>query len=49
MALDLGIPSGPSLQETVTMDLSHYGPQRAPAPPPRDQVMDLSSLAGASG
>ena len=49
MALDLAIPNGPSLQETVTMDLSHYGPQRAPATPPPDQVMDLSSLAGASG
>ena len=49
VALDLDIPSGPSLQETVTMDLSHYGPQRAPAPPPPDQVMDLSSLDGAAG
>jgi hypothetical protein len=49
MTLNLAIPSGPSLRETVTMDLSHYGPQRAPATPPPDQVMDLSSLPGAAG
>jgi hypothetical protein len=33
----------------VTMDLSHYGPQPAPATPSPDQVMDLSALAGGSG
>jgi hypothetical protein len=49
MSLDLGVPNGPSVQETVTMDLGHYGRQRPPATPPADQVQDLSSLAGAAG
>jgi len=49
MSLDLGLPDGPSVQETVTMDLGHYGRQRPPATPPADQVQDLSSLAGATG
>jgi hypothetical protein len=50
MSLDLSSPSGPSLQETVTVDLSHYGPQSPPATPPADQVLNLSSsLAGALG
>jgi hypothetical protein len=49
MSLDLGLSNGPSVQETVTMDLGHYGRQRPPATPPADQVQDLSSLAGAAG
>ena len=48
MSLNLQSPSGQAVQETVTVDLSHYGPQRRPASPPADQVQDLSSLAGGS-
>jgi hypothetical protein len=43
-----GLPSGPSMQGTVTVDLSHYGPQQPPATPPSGQVLDLSNLAGAT-
>jgi hypothetical protein len=49
MALDLNLPTGPSLQETVTIDLSHYGPQRRPVAPPPDQVFALGALPGAGG
>ena len=45
MSLTLALPNGPSVQETVTVDLGHYGPQRIPAAPPADQVQDLTSLA----
>jgi hypothetical protein len=40
-------PNGPTLQETATADLTDYGPQPRPTPPPSDQVQDLSSLVGA--
>jgi hypothetical protein len=49
MSLTLALPNGPSVQETVTVELGHYGPQRLPAAPPADQVQDLSRLAGAAG
>jgi hypothetical protein len=49
MTLTLALPNAPSVQETVTLDLGHYGRQRVPAAPPADQVQDLSSLAGAAG
>jgi hypothetical protein len=49
MTLDLGIPGGPSVHQIVTVDLGHYGPQRAPVVPPADQVTDLTSLAQAAG
>jgi hypothetical protein len=49
MSLALGLPTGPSVQETVTIDLSHYGRQQPPATPRPDQVLDLSSLPGLSG
>jgi hypothetical protein len=49
MSLAFGLPNGPSTQETVTIDLSHYGRQRPPATPPSDQVLDLSTLTGAVG
>ncbi len=38
MTIDLSLPNGPSLQETETVDLSHYGPQPRPAAPPADEV-----------
>jgi hypothetical protein len=49
MSLDITIPNGASLQELVRMDLTDYGPQTVPTPPPPDQVIDLSSLAGGTG
>ena len=48
-SLDLTIPSGQSMQETVTVDFGDYGPQAPPAKPPPDQVLDISGLAGAGG
>ncbi|MBV8429564.1 MAG: hypothetical protein JO244_00250 [Solirubrobacterales bacterium] len=44
MSLDVHTPRGPELQETVTADLSDYGPQPRPTPPPAGQVQDMSSL-----
>ena len=49
MALDINAPSGPSLDETVTVDLDHYGPQHRPAPPASGDVLQLNSLAGLGG
>jgi hypothetical protein len=49
MALDLSVPTGPSLQETVTVDLDHYGPQRRPVAPSPDDVLQLNGLPGSSG
>lgn len=49
MALDVNAPSGPSLDETVTVDLDHYGPQHRPAPPASGDVLQLNSLAGLGG
>ncbi len=45
-SLDLALPSGQSMEETVTVDFGDYGPQAPPATPPSDQVLDISSLAG---
>jgi hypothetical protein len=49
MALDVNAPSGPSLDETVTVDLDHYGPQRRPAAPASSDVFAINSLAGLGG
>jgi hypothetical protein len=49
MTLNLGLPSGPSVQETVTADLGDYGAQPQQTPPPADQVQDLSGLASSLG
>jgi hypothetical protein len=49
MALDLNLPTGPSLQETVTVDLDHYGPQRRPVAPASDDVLQLNGLPGLGG
>lgn len=49
MSLALHAPNGPSVQERVSMDVSGYGPQPRPAPPPADQVNDITSLATAGG
>jgi hypothetical protein len=49
MALDVNAASGPSLDETVTVDLDHYGPQHRPAAPAPGDVLQLNSLAGLGG
>jgi hypothetical protein len=49
MALDVNAASGPSLDETVTVDLDHYGPQHRPAAPAPGDVLQLNNLAGLGG
>jgi hypothetical protein len=49
MALDVNAPTGPSLQETVTVDLDHYGPQRRPVAPASDDVFKLNGLTASAG
>lgn len=44
MTLTIDVPNGPSMQETATADITDYGPQPRPTPPPADQVTDASSL-----
>ena len=45
MSMDLGSAAAQTMTETVTVDLSHYGPQSPPALPPSGDVQTLSSLA----
>jgi len=47
-SMALSLPTGENMQETATVDLSDYGPQSPPTPPPPDQVTDLSSLVTAA-
>jgi hypothetical protein len=50
MVIAVRLPNGPALTESVTADITDYGPQPRPTPPPADQVSDLSGLtAGATG
>ena len=49
LTLSVGTGTGSALQETITENVDHYGPQPRPTPPPEDQVEDLSSLVGANG
>ena len=49
MALDVNAPTGPSLQETVTVDLDRYGPQRRPLAPASDDVFKLNGLTALGG
>jgi hypothetical protein len=44
MAFAEQLPTGGALQVSLTMQLSHYGPQPAPTLPPADQVGDFSAL-----
>jgi hypothetical protein len=44
MTLTMGVPNGPSMQETATADITDYGPQPRPTPPPADQVTSASGL-----
>jgi hypothetical protein len=48
-SISLALPSGQAMQESVSVEFSHYGPQPRPAPPPADQVQDLGGLLGSSG
>jgi hypothetical protein len=49
MAIDANVPSGQTMQESIAIDISHYGPQPRPTPPPADEVQDVSGLTGAGG
>ena len=44
MSIDLDLPNGANMQETIIADYSDYGPQSRPATPPASAVMDLSNL-----
>ena len=47
MSLALSSPTGQAFQETVTADLTDYGAQRRPSPPPADQVQDIGERPAA--
>lgn len=50
IVMALSVPAGGgNVQETVTGDMTDYGPQPLPAVPPADQVQDLSSLVKVQG
>jgi hypothetical protein len=51
IAMSLGMRSGAGslMQENATVDITDYGPQPRPTPPPADQVADISSLIHISG
>lgn len=49
MTMAAGLPSGQTLDETMTIDVSDYGPQPRPALPPADEVANLSGLIGSGG
>jgi hypothetical protein len=44
MAITASAGAGAGLQENITADLTDYGPQPSPTPPPADQVQDLANL-----
>jgi hypothetical protein len=44
MTLTMDVPNGPSMQETATADITDYGPQPRPTPPPADEVTNASGL-----
>jgi hypothetical protein len=49
MSLHATPSNGQSLDESMTMDITHYGPQPQPTVPPSDRVMNLDSLIGSGG
>jgi hypothetical protein len=51
MTMTIAVPasSGVSLNEQMTVDFVHYGPEPATAPPPASQVTDLSQVLSAAG
>jgi hypothetical protein len=44
-SITLGAPNGPLLQETATTDITDYGRQPRPTPPPADQVTTAGGTA----
>lgn len=49
MTMSPTIPGGGALKETITVDISHYGPEPPPLLPPANQVANLSALLGTGG
>jgi hypothetical protein len=49
MSLNGSGANGQSFGETMTEDITDYGPQPRPAAPPADQVTNVSGLAGLAG
>jgi hypothetical protein len=50
VSVAINSPTGPALQATFTADITGYGPQPRPTPPPADQVTDATSIgAGLTG
>jgi hypothetical protein len=49
MSMDLSAPTGPTMTETVKVDLGDYGPQAQPAIPSSGEAQDLSGLASSVG
>jgi hypothetical protein len=49
MSLAMRAANGPLMQENATVDISNYGPQPRPTPPPADQVADIGSLIHIGG
>ena len=49
MSLPIRLGNGPTIEESAVADITGYGPQRRPTPPPADQVADLSSLIHIGG
>jgi hypothetical protein len=49
MTMATTLSGGQTLNEGITIDITHYGPEPAPALPPSDQVARLSALLGSGG
>jgi hypothetical protein len=49
MTIAPNIPGGPTLNEDITIDITHYGPEPRPALPPANEVANLGGLIGAGG
>ena len=49
MTMDLNLPGGQTTDESMTMDMTDYGPQARPAPPSAEQVINLNSLSSLGG
>jgi hypothetical protein len=49
MTIDANLGAGQTLEEAMTMDLSHYGPQPLPALPPAGEVANLSGSISSGG
>ncbi len=46
MTLSFTPPGAPTIQESMTADMTDYGPQPRPVAPPADQVQDITGTAG---